>query len=62
VAEDKAYFVVMVVCLDSSFAIENSLKVMEVLVVVVVLILLLLDMMVVLQKLCSTFWASFYAH
>jgi hypothetical protein len=39
--------VVIVIYLDSSLAIQNSLKVLEVLVVLVVLILLLMDMMVV---------------
>ncbi len=46
-ADDKACLVVMVVCLDSSSAIQNSLTVLEVLVVLVVLIFLLMDMMVV---------------
>ncbi len=48
-ANDKACLVVMVVCLDSSLAIQNNLKVMEVLVVVVdlILLLLLLDLMAI---------------
>jgi hypothetical protein len=60
-ANDKVCLVVMVVCLDSSLAIQNSLKVLKVLVVLVVLILLL-DLMAIQQKLCSPLWASLYAH
>jgi hypothetical protein len=61
-ADDKAYLVVMVVYLDSSLAIQNILKVLEVLVVLVGLSLLLLDLMVVNEKSYPPFWASLYAH
>jgi hypothetical protein len=49
---DKAYLVVMVVCLDSSLAIQNILKVFEVLVVSVGLSLFLLDIMAMEQRSC----------
>ncbi len=45
-ADDKAYFVVMVACMDSSLAIQNILKVL----VVMVGLSLFLDLMVVQQK------------
>jgi hypothetical protein len=47
VADDKAYLVVMVFCLDSSLAIQNILKVLEVMVVLVGLSLFFLNLMVV---------------
>jgi hypothetical protein len=54
-ANNKAFLAVMVIYLDSSLAIQNIPKVLEVLVVMVVLVglsLLLLDLMVVQQKSC----------
>jgi hypothetical protein len=43
VVDDNAYLAIMVVYLDSSLAIQNSLKVLEVLVIMVLLLLDLMD-------------------
>jgi hypothetical protein len=58
-ANDKAYLVVMVVSLDASLAIQNILKVLEVL--VGLNLLFLLDLMVVQQKSIHLF-GHFYMH
>ncbi len=52
---NKAYLVVMAICLDPRLVIQNILKVL------VVLIRLLLDLITIQQKSCPPFWASLYA-